>query len=191
MHPRHLWFVLFAIGVVQAHAGVIYKWKDANGITHYSDQPGPGAQKVTVDEPNRSPADNTSRASRAAPGAAAQDRNSGRFTVNDYTDFEIYAPAQEATLRDNSVDVHIRLEPGLAQNHQMSLYLDGKRSAASSTNGLSYTLEDVARGTHTLQAVILDRNSGESKNSNLVTFNILQHSLATPPRGPLIKPKRP
>jgi Domain of unknown function (DUF4124) len=190
MHPRYLLFALLAIGAEQVHASVIYKWKDANGITHYSDQPGPGAQKVTVDEPNRAPAEKATRSSRAAPGATAES-NSGPFTVNDYSDFEIYAPAQDSTLRENTFDVHIRLEPRLAQSHQMSLYLDGKRSTVSSTNGLSYTLEDVARGSHTLQAVILDRNSGESKNSNLVAFNILQRSVVTPPRGPLIKPKKP
>jgi hypothetical protein len=190
MHPRHLLFALLAIGALHVHAGVIYKWKDANGTTHYSDQPGPGAQKVTVAEPNRTPTERITHSSRAAPGATPES-NSGRFTVNDYTDFEIIAPAQDATLRENTVDVHIRLDPGLAQNHQMSLYVDGKRSDASSTNGLSFTLEDVTRGSHTLQAVILDRSSGESKNSNLVAFNILQRSVVTPPRGPLIKPKKP
>jgi hypothetical protein len=181
---------MLVIGAAQAYAGVIYKWKDANGTTHYSDQPGPGAQKITVNEPNRSPAETTTRPSRAAPSDAPQS-SPGPFNVNDYSDFEIYAPATDVTLRENTVDVHIRIEPSLARHHQMTLYLDGKRNAASSTNGLSFTLEDVPRGSHTLQAVILDRNSGELKNSNLVTFNILQRSVASPPRGPLIKPKKP
>jgi len=34
-----------------ALAATVYKWVDENGVTHYSDQPHPGAQKVTVAAP--------------------------------------------------------------------------------------------------------------------------------------------
>ena len=46
MHPRRLWIVLGLLTAVAAQSAVIYKWTDANGVVHYSDQPVPGAEKI-------------------------------------------------------------------------------------------------------------------------------------------------
>ena len=46
MHPRRLWILLGLLTAVTAQTAVIYKWTDANGVVHYSDQPVPGAERI-------------------------------------------------------------------------------------------------------------------------------------------------
>lgn len=38
----------FPIGNASAQAGGVYKWKDARGVTHYSDRPPPGGSYASV-----------------------------------------------------------------------------------------------------------------------------------------------
>jgi hypothetical protein len=45
MHPLRPWIVLAAFAAFAAQAAVIYKWTDANGVVHYSDQPVPGSRE--------------------------------------------------------------------------------------------------------------------------------------------------
>ena len=47
MHLARLWIGLGLIAACAAPAAVIYKWTDADGVVHYSDQAVPGAEKIT------------------------------------------------------------------------------------------------------------------------------------------------
>jgi hypothetical protein len=60
-----------------AHAtGEIYRWKDTNGVWHYSDQPQPGAELVkAVRKPAGSAASPATQAS--APAASSADSSAG------------------------------------------------------------------------------------------------------------------
>jgi Domain of unknown function (DUF4124) len=190
MHLRLVFVGLLAM-CAAAQAAVIYKWKDAGGVTHYSDQPTPGAEKVLIDsqprveaEPKTTPYALSHRAEPSNPAKPGMEPAA-------YADFEIYAPAPDAVLHTHDLDVHIRLEPPLAPRHQISLYLDGKRTDAISPDGTSFTVSDLERGDHTVQAVILDRDSGETRSSNNVSFQVMQTSVVTPPRGPSLPPRGP
>jgi Domain of unknown function (DUF4124) len=190
MHLRRLLFATMVLGALSAGASVIYKWKDANGVTHYSDQPSPGAEKMIV---AGAPSIGTTHPGSAAPRAAASraPRSPDTQTPLAYDFFEIFAPTANATYTAGlPIDVHIRIEPSLRGGQMVSLYLDGKRSEATSDNGKSFTLENVERGSHLLTAVILDRASGETRRSESVPFVVFQKSAVTPPQGPTVK-RRP
>jgi hypothetical protein len=60
-------------------AGDVYRWKDANGTWHYSDQPQPGAELVMR---NSRPVDSDT-ASATAPAPAAATETSGPLRVSD------------------------------------------------------------------------------------------------------------
>ena len=59
MHLRRMWiglglFAALAAGVA-THAAVVYKWVDADGVVHLSDQPVPGAERIVTESgPGRS-----------------------------------------------------------------------------------------------------------------------------------------
>jgi hypothetical protein len=54
--------------------GEVYRWKDVNGVWHYSDQPQPGAELVKTPG-NRSSSSNSARSATVTPAPAAAPEN--------------------------------------------------------------------------------------------------------------------
>ena len=48
---RAILFILLWVACAAAFSATVYRWVDENGVTHYSDQPHEGAEKVTVSAP--------------------------------------------------------------------------------------------------------------------------------------------
>src|ERR1041384_480456 len=90
-------------------AATVYKWVDANGVTHYSDQPYPGAKKIEVDAAQTYAA--------PSPEKATGSQTAKKPKVPDgplYTACDVYKPAsEEALINVTSVTAKVRLDPGL------------------------------------------------------------------------------
>lgn len=164
----------------------LWMWKDANGVIHYSDVPGPGAKKVdlTVIEAQPRP---------ATPAAAAKSGSPDSSTAVEpvsYTSLEILQPENEASFfdADATVQVSIRSDPDLAEGDRMVLYLDGQ-VVDGPGSAFEYTLSNLDRGAHQLAARIVDSRGREKIRSKDVTFYIKQVA-NVPPRavGPNLKP---
>jgi len=179
--------MLVALGGVAAvsHASAtLYKWVDADGITHYSDRPAPGAEKVQIAAAQTykgtpTPA-STARRTATAPAAPR------------YSRLEIIRPSEGEAFVNNggSVDAVAAVEPVLANGHQLWFVLDGTRQPDPAGGSLTMTFQ-VDRGTHTMAAVITDDTGRELMSSAGVTFYVRQNSvLANPPRGPLVTPPK-
>lgn len=151
----------------------IYRSTDAEGNVIYTDQPLPGAK--TVDLPGltsyESPAYSTST-------PAAADTEAQPTAV--YTEFSISKPANDETIRDNTGEVRIAIamSPALKPGHVVVLNMDGQIYKGNTTQ---YTLQNVDRGTHELQAHIEDA-SGE-KQTEVVsrTFHLKRFSILNKP----------
>lgn len=102
----------------------------------------------------------------------------------DYDALRIVAPGAEATLHDNlgRVTVVVEVEPalGASADERIELLLDGKLAASGTTQ--RFELNDLARGTHTLQARIAARDGSVLKSSPPVTFHLWQASRLFRPR---------
>jgi len=170
-----------------AAAADIWKWVDANGITHYSDQPVQGATKVEVRAGNVSQSSSSSVASPSA--AAASDSDAGPR----YRDFAIFRPESNESIINTGgeVGVEIRIDPAIQPLHQLNLYLDGKLVTGFPRNSLSYVLSEVPRGVHSVSAVITDQYGKTVQESPAVGFNVRQESIAQPPVGPTLRPPPP
>ncbi len=124
MHPRQTWMAIGLLTAFTVQAAVIYKWVDADGVVHYSDQSSPGAEKITT-------------ASSSAPAAAATARNATgpiapqqRAALGglNYSEFSITSPAPEQTFfGDDVVAVHLDLNPALRPNQSITWHLNGKQ----------------------------------------------------------------
>jgi hypothetical protein len=167
-----------------ATASDIWKWVDAKGVTHYSDQPVQGATKVEVR------AGNVSQSSSGSVGSSASSPASDSDAAPAYVDFAIYRPESNASIINTGgeVDVEIRLNPAMQPLHQLSLYLDGKLVAGFPRNTLSYALTEVPRGVHSVTAVITDQYGKKLQETSPVGFNVRQESIANPPVGPTLRP---
>ena len=189
MRSRRSFFVRWCLGAAlcgaafAAHgATTLYKWVDASGVTHYSDRPEPGAQKVRI------AAAQTYKGG-ATPAPAARTPPSGPAAPVSYSRLQITNPEDGAVLWNTGgrVEVGAALEPELGDGHQLWFVIDGKSQQVSGDGTASI---DVVRGQHTLVATVTDANGDEMISSAQVTFVVRQTSIAQPPQGPALpKPK--
>jgi hypothetical protein len=172
MHLRRLWiasglFVAFAAG-----AAVIYKWTDADGVVHYSDQAVPGAEKMTI-----SGAVNGSTATHSTAPQAPASKSPGGLA---FTSINIDSPApEEVFFGDNAVPVHLNLEPALQPGQTITWHLNGKQ-LDQAADSVGFTLPIMPRGTYVIAATVIDPESGQSQSTNSVTFYVRQPSELSP-----------
>jgi hypothetical protein len=176
MHPLRLWIALGLVAVCAADAAVIYKWTDANGVVHYSDQAVPGAERIVTSANSKNGiAVGAPRASSvAAPGATAPTRLV-------YSAFTIESPTKEQVFfGDEVIPVRLRLDPDLKPNQTIGWYLNGAPLTDQPPTSRSFALQSLARGTYQISATITDIVTGESQNSEGVTFYVRQPSELSP-----------
>jgi hypothetical protein len=181
MHPRQTWLAIGLLAAFTVQAAVIYRWVDADGVVHYSDQSSPGAEKIVTAAPNLA----ASGGARNATTASAAPLRPGQGGLN-YTDFSITSPSPEQTFfGDDVVAVHLNLSPALRPNQTITWHLNGKQLDYP-PNAVSFALPHLDRGTYALAATITDQQTSESQTSNSVTFFVRQPS-ALSPQSPLKK----
>jgi hypothetical protein len=165
----------------------LWKWKDANGVTQYSDRPVPGATKVEMY--TSSPA----QPAAARPTSPAATPKPGTPAAVQYQSLEIWQPENGESFfgADATVNVRMRSEPSLASGDRLLLYLDGKLVEGGSTS-YEYTLANLERGAHSLAAVILDDKGNEKIRSQPRVFHIRLPTTVEPRAvGPALKPPPP
>jgi hypothetical protein len=180
-------YVFLALAAVPAFAGqTVWKWVDEKGVTHFSDQPVPGATKMELNSaPSASPA--------PAP-AYIPPPSDTRPTGPAYSRLAVESPQQDESVVNTGGKVNVRLatSPALAQDHVVALYLDGARVQSFPPTGLSGELSDVPRGTHTLKIVVSTQQGKIVQESQPTTFHVRQESVAKPPVGPNLRnPPKP
>ncbi len=168
------WILLGLICLVPLLAQAeIYQWTKQDGTTVFSDTPHQGAK--TVDLP---PAQTySSQDSLAGVVQKTSSPKSAQPAVrkNPYSDLEIVVPEDEATLRDNAgnMSVAVTYEPALEPGDSLVLMLDG-RVKEKITQGSAFHLTNVDRGTHKLQAKIMDKKGNTLLSSATITFYMHQ-----------------
>jgi hypothetical protein len=176
MHLRKYWLLVNALAAFAVQAAVIYKWTDADGVTHYSDQAVPGAEKIYTS------AANINRSASPGPGAArATTAASARPAASGYQ-LTITSPANNQTFfNDDVAPVHLDVQPALAPSQSITWRLNGK-SLEQPPDAVSFSLQGLERGTYVLTAAVVDQQTGESQSSSSVTFYYKQPSQLSPLR---------
>ncbi|MCU7921295.1 MAG: DUF4124 domain-containing protein, partial [Candidatus Thiodiazotropha sp. (ex Dulcina madagascariensis)] len=139
----------------------VYKWISEDGEVIYTERYHPDAERIKVTDKKKSSAVSLTDESESAAAAAGE-----------YASFEIVQPANDETVRnaDGSVPVGLSLSPALASGHIIHLYVDGAKLDSDITR-TQLILQQLSRGTHTLQAKIVDSQGEPLKDSNSVTFH--------------------
>jgi hypothetical protein len=183
-----LLLVLAGLAVSLAASGQeIYRWVDKDGIVHYADQPGsPDAVLINIIEPNAYDSADTAT---AAPYAGDADEESEPEDA--YQSLAIVSPENDQVYfgADAVVLVSAYLEGTLQPDHSIALFMNGKRLDAS---GPTAELSELARGSYTLGASVLDANGKPVISSRPVSFHVRQPSINSPqsPQAPT-KPGTP
>jgi Domain of unknown function (DUF4124) len=173
MHLRRTWIAFGLSALISAApAAVVYKWVDADGVVHFSDQPVPGAEKITT-------------SGGSTHGILSQPM-SGGGTVPDkpkprtVQHASISSPTPDQTFTGGEqVSASLAVDPALAPSQTVSWTLNGTQVGETST-ATQLMLPDLPRGTYTLSATVSDSASGESISADPVTFNVVRPSVLSP-----------
>jgi Domain of unknown function (DUF4124) len=164
-----------------AGAAEVWRWKDANGVVHYSDNPQPGAERVAVNAPaSAGEAAAPDSGSDYANDTASEGASSNAQAVQPvrYASCTVNQPSHDQVFQGlQPVGVELRIEPGLQEGHQVRVLYDGAALAEWPADSTSFTLNEVYRGSHTLAVRIVDANGRNVCAGSTVTFHLRQQSV--------------
>lgn len=168
--------LVFIVGLLASGASFAqaYKWVDEDGVVHYSDRPQPGAEEVDLHATK--PARRTSRRTTASAATQSEAAPAEPARPIRYESLSVATPGAEETLWNigGVLNVSLALSPALQPGHRVRVYFDGTPQPAT---GTSFQLQEVYRGTHNLQAEILDANGTLMIRSAPTRFYVQQTSI--------------
>jgi len=179
MHPRGTWIIVGLFAVFAAQAAVVYRWVDADGVVHYSDQAVPGAEKIITagrsslngSSPPAAPPPNLNpNGVQQRPGAAAPARASAITIVS--------PQAEQSFFNDEPINVELSL-PQLAPEQLVTWHLNGKELDQSPSTTM-FVLPNPGRGTFAIAATITNQSTGKVQSTQSVTFYVHEASLLSP-----------
>src|ERR1700691_3483682 len=135
MRYLRFWIAFGMLAAFAGNAAVIYKWTDADGVIHFSDQPVPGAEKIHTSAGSLNGAVAPARSNLDVPPAGTQ----REAPVLGYTEFAIASPAANQTFfGDEPINVGLTLEPAIQANHTLAWHLNGKQIEDQGSNATQF-----------------------------------------------------
>jgi len=150
----------------------VYKWTNEEGVVIYSDSYRPDAERLRVPD-DKSAGGGTALPEDAGTGAVA--------SGGGYENFSIAQPENDGTIRSNegTVTVGLSLSPALAAGHSIQVWVDGSKLEGE-LKGTQFTLNQLNRGTHTLEARIVDADGQSILSAPRISFHLRKASVPTP-----------
>jgi len=171
MHPRKSWIIPCVLAALTAQAAVVYKWTDASGVVHYSDQPVPGAERIVTSGSSINsaaslpPANSSPQPSRAAAPSAAP--------------ITISSPQPDQTF-SNDEAINVSLSQALGPGQSVAWHLNGRELDDQGPGTTQFVLPNPGRGAFAIAATITNQTTGEVQTTPSVTFYVHEPSLLSP-----------
>lgn len=180
---RKLVALLSMLTAVSALAADMWRWRDAEGVTHYSDRPVPGAERMEVSTSQPQPAEPVSQGSTTSRAPAAEP------PPIRYTRCEIQRPANDEVFNSvDSITATIALEPGLTDGFRLQVFLNGAEYKDWPAGSQTYSIQNLYRGSYTLQARVVDATGKPACMGPVISFHIRQPTINSPARRPVPAP---
>ena len=166
-------FVLLGLLATAAVSADVWRWVDDDGVVHFSDTPREGAERIDVSASSRSTGARVYRDT--APGGS-DDPAAEADQAFKYQSLSISSPGAEETLWniEGTLSVSLSLSPGLQTGHQVRVYINGDARMVNST---SFTIDEVHRGVHNIQAEVLDATGRLMIRSTSNRFYVQQNTV--------------
>ncbi len=169
-------FLLFGLAL-GANAAEIWRWTDANGVVHLSDQPVPGAERIKSASPPSTPV-------APAPPIESVSRAAAAQPAVPYTCSIVTPVVDDVFPAAAPVPAALRVEPSLTESFRVQVFLNGTPAADWPGTALSHSFAPLYRGSYTLGARILDAAGRPLCTAPSITFHVRQPSVLSPARRP-------
>ena len=150
----------------------VYHWLDEKGVNHFSDTAIPNAEEIQVNNQNlllNNPTDNKEK---TAPITTDTPNIEYKATIT--------APINDNTIHSNdgNIDIQVTTTPAKEDEQKLQLFLDGQ---AIGEPQISTTIRalNIERGTHQLQANLLDKAGNLLAETQIVTIHLLKAKVGT------------
>ena len=166
---KYLTLIAFIFLASSANSHQLYRHVGPNGEVYFTDQPSPESVPVEISPVNVIPA--------LPPSDTLPDPEKPEATYAPYKYFNILSPTEDQAVRanDGNVIINFSLQPALKPGHTIKLKIDGEDGKlVQSGESLTVNLINVSRGTHTLQAFVLDSNGNMLMHAEPVNFHVLR-----------------
>lgn len=160
-------------------SATVYQSRDAQGNVTFSDIPSTNSTTVTVTPAQifQPPVPNNTNVDQNQ-----NNNNNNNSNIVVYKKFSIVLPAAtpDGTIRDNNgtVEITVVMDPMLSPSDKIAIYLDEKPLGKPQSTNM-FVLQNIDRGTHTLQAKIVTDKGVVVMQSKPVTFH-MHRALVTP-----------
>jgi hypothetical protein len=184
---RKLVALLSMLTAVSAVAADMWRWRDADGVMHYSDRPVPGAERMSVQAPQS--AQPASQSSSGASFTAPRPEAAAAPPIV-YTRCEIQRPSNDEVFNSvTTVTVTVALEPGLVDGYRLQMLVNGAEYKDWPAGSTTYSLENLFRGSYTLSARVVGADGKPACQGPPVSFHIRQPTINSPARRPVPAPR--
>ncbi len=156
-------FVLLAVAATAAAQTEepVYRYKDANGVIHYTDKP-PNKEAKPATLPHlqtyqSQPASAKAKAAATKAAAAKPSAPATGIPVDPGFSVSIESPTPDQTIRDVNSDIAVSVSvmPGLVNGYGLVYALDGAVQNDTPTQDTAYSLKPAVRGTHTISVALV------------------------------------
>jgi hypothetical protein len=165
-----------------AQAATVYRTVDPDGTVSYSDRPPPAGTPVQVIETiEPAPADPVT--DHGTPVTYADEwtyDTAAEPSAPAYRSMAWVTPVHDAAVRANggSFEVAVALTPDLQPGHRIEILLDGVVVGRAAATTVTTTAVD--RGSHQLEARVLDDAGTTLMTLPAITIHVLRHSVRAP-----------
>ena len=174
MHPRRSWIISGLLVALAAQSAVVYKWTDANGVVHYSDQPVPGAERIVI-----AGSSINSAASLPPTNAGPQPPRAGAAATTAAV-ITISSPRPEQNFSNDEAIVVSLSQAVLLPGQSVTWHLNGRELDDQGSGATQFVLPSPGRGTFSIAATITNQTTGEVQTTPSVTFYVHEPSLLSP-----------
>ena len=174
---KSLVFIVSACICLSSNAST-YKSTDSHGNIIYSDTPSGNTGEIKL--PTR-PSVNLFPAQKHKNIASKKPPKTDKITHHTYTSLKILQPQEDNSLRSNAgtVSVALQIEPKLHDGDMVSIKIDGLEITKVRKSTL--TLNNINRGSHSLEAFIINPQGQVLKRSKALRFHLHRQSALLKP----------
>jgi len=148
----------------------IYHWIDENGKTHFADTAPPGTTEIVVKNKHLL----------STPQQQSNKENKTSTNKEEVIKYlaEITTPEDDVAIRSNdgTLNVHVKTTPEKTNTQRLQLFLDGQALGSPQISSTIRAL-NVDRGTHVIQAKLLDEENNILATTQIVTIHLQRISV--------------
>ena len=165
----------FFLTGLQAEEKSIYKKTNEQGVVEFSDVPSGKSKQINV------PKMNTFKQKPLPKIKANKTSTSDEQTASKLT---IKSPLDDASVRanDGNITISILLDTDLSLTQEIQVTIDNDPNLTITGKSTDKQFKNISRGTHQVQAFIVNKSGEILSESNRVTFHLLR--FATQPAAP-------